>query len=416
MGVDSEGRLRQSWGGSGLGNANDTTYGNPGDLACKLYPSLAFLAWSGQWFDYLARRNAEMVQPATHVSVFDRTPMRPSDGQCYNIPLYKCGPSATVNLPVGSVPWHQRFEAAHLDFSLSCEDARDVSCPQWDHVITLLGCCSAAGESCDAQRTGVEMGRWITTFGRGVGHWSTDITPIMPLIFGSDGGQSFTTCNFTVFTVPWAGNNGKIPWRATLDLRFSHPLPVPNPPLRPASVLQAWPGVSTSAHNGVYSLFEWIAFNQTYETHFPTFSFQVPEDTAATKLMVVLSGHGNDNHGCGEFCTTSHHFVINDDVALAKIKHNNDPDDSQLGCADTVGSLGTTPNEYGTWLYGRDGWCDGRPVYPWVADISDQVDGTRTNTLNYQGLFNGTIPDPSSLVQGSPVMMLRVFVVFYKTT
>ena len=36
---------------------------------------------------------------------------------------------------VSSVPWHQRFEAAHLDFSLSCEDARDVSCPQ----VRLLG-------------------------------------------------------------------------------------------------------------------------------------------------------------------------------------------------------------------------------------------------------------------------------------
>ena len=46
---------------------------------------------------------------------------------------------------------------------------------------------------------------------------------------------------------------------------------------RPSSVVQAWPGVSTSAHNGVYSLFEWIAFNQTYETHFPAFSFQVSE-------------------------------------------------------------------------------------------------------------------------------------------
>lgn len=55
-------------------------------------------------------------------------------------------------------------------------------------------------------------------------------------------------------------------------------------------------------------------------------------------------------------------------------------------------------------------------MYPWVVDISDQVDETRTNTLNYQGLFNGTIPDPSSLVQGSPVMMMRVFVVFYKAS
>ena len=24
-----------------------------------------------------------------------------------------------------------------------------------------------------------------------------------------------------------------------------------------------------------------------------------------------ITGHGSDEHGCGEFCVTSHHFVVN---------------------------------------------------------------------------------------------------------
>ena len=28
--------------------------------------------------------------------------------------------------------------------------------------------------------------------------------------------------------------------------------------------------------------------------------------------MSVITGHGSDENGCGEFCVTSHHFVVND--------------------------------------------------------------------------------------------------------
>merc|ERR1711879_151778 len=94
------------------------------------------------------------------------------------------------------------------------------------------------------------------------------------------------------------------------------------------------------------------------------------------------------------------------------VKYNTDPDNTELGCGDSV-VLGTTPNEYGTWLYGRDGWCDGNRVAPWVVDVSDQL-RTEGNLLEYRGLFNGTVPDPSSLQQGAPVMMMRVYLTFLK--
>ena len=34
---------------------------------------------------------------------------------------------------------------------------------------------------------------------------------------------------------------------------------------------------------------------------------------------------------------------------------------------------GSIPNEHGTWLYGRGGWCDGRQVDPWVIDVTGDI-------------------------------------------
>ncbi len=58
---------------------------------------------------------------------------------------------------------------------------------------------------------------------------------------------------------------------------------------------------------------------------------------------------------------------------------------SEFGCADKVPE-GVEPNEHGTWFYGRDGWCDGQDVRPWVQDVSAfLVPGV--NTISYVGLL-----------------------------
>lgn len=45
---------------------------------------------------------------------------------------------------------------------------------------------------------------------------------------------------------------------------------------------------------------------------------------------------------------------------------------SPLGCTTQV-KEGAVPNEHGTWLYGRGGWCDGLQVDPWRVDVTKQV-------------------------------------------
>lgn len=145
------------------------------------------------------------------------------------------------------------------------------------------------------------------------------------------------------------------------------------------------------------------------------------------ELYTVITGHGSDENGCGEFCVTSHHFLVNGvfnntrifDSAGSNVCERNvihttfalyckSPiqyysskswstfDDiwltghrymfcsrsyvgalgcgigSALGCAMRVRE-GAVPNEHGTWLYGRGGWCDGLQVNPWRIDITKQV-------------------------------------------
>ncbi len=57
---------------------------------------------------------------------------------------------------------------------------------------------------------------------------------------------------------------------------------------------------------------------------------------------------------------------------------------------------GVIPNQFGTWPLGRGGWCPGLDVKPWVADVTDAVTIGGTNTVTYQGLFEGQtyVPKP----------------------
>src|SRR4029078_1097974 len=66
------------------------------------------------------------------------------------------------------------------------------------------------------------------------------------------------------------------------------------------------------------------------------------------------------------------------------------------GCTDQVVS-GVVPNQFGTWFFGRGGWCPGLDVAPFVADITDQVALGADNVITYQGLLNGKpyVPQPS---------------------
>jgi hypothetical protein len=157
----------------------------------------------------------------------------------------------------------------------------------------------------------------------------------------------------------------------------------------------------------VLKLYEGGKFDKHYNKKYKDVRFIPPKGTKKVELVAIITGHGKDNNGCAEFCVTSHHFTVNDISQNVKVFKNAA---TAMGCAERV-DRGVEPNEHGTWLYGRDGWCPGQDVVPWVKDITNQVDLKRENTMKYFGYFNGTDPNP----RHSPGNIdMSSYLVFYK--
>jgi hypothetical protein len=103
----------------------------------------------------------------------------------------------------------------------------------------------------------------------------------------------------------------------------------------------------------------------------------VPADAVKVEIATVISQHGQT---CGEFCDADHNFRVNGDDASLYTRDFPLAGTAE-GCMDQVTS-GTIPNQYGTWWYGRAGWCPGKEVPTITHDISDDVT-VGENTLEY---------------------------------
>ncbi|XP_069122333.1 uncharacterized protein [Argopecten irradians] len=335
--------------------------GELSELGWFLYPSMDFLVWQAQWFLYRADLDRRLQTQATIISIFSEKIMHGKQG-------------VVVNVTLPDVKELQNYSKMELDMSLSCPGTMDTECPHWDHTINLYVCCDPGSPLC-----GMELGRWISAFRRRIGRWTTDVSPLFPLLTSS-------TCVFTMKTEPWA-----MPWKPSLNLRFSKTRIAGD--LVPVNVTVLYePGAT---------------FDKSYNSHFKTHSFRVPNGIKKVEVFAVITGHGSDENGCGEFCVTSHHFRVNKEINNITFSNAGTP----LGCADQV-PHGVEPNEHGTWLYGRNGWCDGQNVSPWVIDVTDQLGPPGTdNTLSYFGWFNGTDPNP---IQNPGIIILYSYLVYYK--
>ena len=203
------------------------------------------------------------------------------------------------------------------------------------------------------------LARWITPFHRANGHWITDITPHLPVLFTTGEFLNFTmntwltsghwVVTLNVYLIRQSFLNARIPW-------MSNKAPD-----------SAYPSMLPSSWKCLYSSYD--HFDSRYNEN-RTLLFNVStSDADAVQLVAIITGHGNDEYGCGKFCPTSHVFIVN----------GNDSNSVSFGSAGTLFgctrkvSGGGIPNEAGTWIYGRNGWCDGSAVPPWTWDVSSQV-------------------------------------------
>ena len=266
-----------------------------------------------------------------------------------------------------------KFDTLEVEVTMACPDPTAVeldSCGAWDYLAQLyLDTPDADAGPPDGGDGGVpvvetELARFITSYHRET-HWVEDITPMIALLSGPGPRHLHYA-----FAPPW----NMQPTAVTLSLRFSSQKKgyVPST-LTPIATGGTW--------------------NNQYNAGRTPVSVPIPADTKHAELWLIVTGHGSDANNCGEFCDTSHVFGVGPTAKPLAVSFP--MAGTETGCM-PEDKNGMVPNQGGTWWYGRDGWCPGEQVDPWVTDVTKDVTPGQTATLSYRGLFNGAdLPDDS---------------------
>ncbi len=285
---------------------------------------------------------------------------------------------------------------ALLDFeaTASCEAASEGT-PAETRVCGLCqtphGPTHDATQTCNAEGTefgecscgcGTELARWITTYAR-EGWWVTDISPLLPLV--QTGGKR---------TIRLHGVNS---YAIEGSLVFANE----GKAMRPVKADYLW-----GKPNGT-------GFNPEYNTVHPDVSFEIGEATSRVEIFAVISGHGSGttSENCAEFCDHTHHYTVD---GGAEHVESHPGVNSWYGCRDQT-HLGGVPNQFGTWIFGRAGWCAGMDVQPWVKDITaDALPGT--HTMEYRSYLAGQDYTPSWTGQGdyNPEIRMSSWLIQYE--
>jgi len=231
-------------------------------------------------------------------------------------------------------------------FALGCPNER---CDAWDRYGTFGVVLDAGTED----ETYVELDRFITAYAVGYS-WDADLTPLRPLLTGSQ--------TMRVFIDTWVGEGSDYGdgWLFSASVDYVGG-PAPSP--EPVANIPVWGHLSWNAGLDS-SLVEDQVLPQTAE---------LPEDISGATFRAFITGHGwNNSQNCAEFCAKEHFFTIGGVETGEEIWRDD--------CDETV----TDGRQQGTWRYSRAGWCPGAQVYPWEIDATDQVVGQSGVDLSYR--------------------------------
>ena len=253
-------------------------------------------------------------------------------------------------------------------------------CHEWDYLAYMYVCDADNDTVCNT-----EMVRWITTYGR-EGMWLTDISPYLFML--ADGEER---------RFKYAGAN-----KGDLTVTF---------------LFSDW-GSGQRAVNGTYA-FSGGQFDGTYNNESKynrQLNFTVPTDATSVEIVATITGHGfnQDSANCAEFCDHEHHYTMGQHHTYEwhPIVYSSE------GCENEVNN-GVVANQFGSWPFGRAGWCAGQDVKQWTYDISDWVDNSSNNTnhMVYRGYYNGQEYVPSDGIgNGGRNIRAVVWIVFYGPT
>lgn len=256
-------------------------------------------------------------------------------------------------------------------------DSSYGGCHEWDYEANMYLCDRSNNSICN-----VEFMRWITTYGR-EGMWLTDISPYL-FMLQEDEERRFRYKG---------ANKGDL----TIQLLFS----------RQGNDSTTSPFDATFAFTG--GQFDGSYNNESRYDR--SLNFTVPNNTTRIEIVATITGHGfqKDDANCAEFCDHEHHYYIQNNHAYEW----HPIVASSTGCENEINN-GVVANQFGSWPFGRAGWCAGQDVKQWTYDITSWVDMNATNELTYRGLFNGQEYQPTGETQsGGRNIHAEIWVVFY---
>ena len=261
----------------------------------------------------------------------------------------------------------------------------DAGCDDYDRIARLY-LCDLDGSNC------YEIAKWITPFDRQP-HSLTDISPFLSLFRENENQQKILRFQES----GWPNS------LLTIKLRF-------------------YLGENLNGYaQQTYPLWNnTVQFNPDYATNRPPQVFSVPANATKVEFVSYITGHGWGSAGCFnccEFCNTRHDFSINGGVYEFNQSFPDASSNNHCMNPETIQTTGVIPNQYGTWGYGRAGWCPGRDVKPYIMDITDYIILGDDNVIDYNACRvsgNSCVSPPTCAGDGyCPEIAMSSYIIIY---
>jgi len=280
---------------------------------------------------------------------------------------YTGGWASTIETIVGfpDLESLDNYSGMSIELLRGCPDANgnysDQGCDDYDRIARMF-ICNEDGSNCN------EAARWITPFDRQP-HHLTDISSFISML--KPGGNKMVKFQES----GWPNS------LLTMRFRFYHGQDVTD---TPQSFQPMWVGT--------------IPFNPDFDDNTPPIVFDVPDDATKVEFVSYITGHGwgCDGFNCAEFCNSKHIFTVNGGVYEFETSYPEADDNNYCMELETI-IEGVVPNQWGTWGYGRAGWCPGQDVHPIITDITDYVLAGEENVMQYSACresWNGCVDPP----------------------
>ena len=337
-----------------------------------------YLAHEALYFDYENNTFDETGETYDEITIFDRTHY--TGGWAASI-------SDTLQLPINSDL--NTYNKMQIELLRGCPNSDmnydDDGCDDYDRIARLY-LCDLDGSNC------LEIAKWITPFDRQP-HSLTDISPFLAAFRENAGEQK-------VLRFQESGWPNSL---LTLKFRFYQGS---NQNGQAQEIYPMWNGTTQ--------------FNPSYDDNRPPQVFTIPSNATKVEFVSYITGHGWGSAGCFnccEFCNSRHIFSINGGVYEFDQSFPDASSSNHCMDPEVIQTTGVIPNQYGTWGYGRAGWCPGRDVKPYVKDITNFIQIGDDNVMDYSACRvsgNSCIAPPTCQGDGyCPEIAMSSYIIVY---